>query len=41
MPAQKGKEINLSWAHLIPEGTDICPGGVNAYTNVFDEKNIQ
>jgi hypothetical protein len=39
--SQKSKDIVLSWTHQLPEGIDICPGGLNVYTNVFDESNIQ
>jgi peptidoglycan hydrolase-like protein with peptidoglycan-binding domain len=39
--AQKSKDFVLSWSHTLPDGIDICPGGLNVYTNVFDEKNIQ
>ena len=38
--SQKSKDINLSWSHQLPEKIDVCPGGINVYTNVFDEKNI-
>ncbi len=39
--AQKSRDFVLSWSHVLPVGVDICPGGLNVYTNVFDEGNIQ
>lgn len=38
--AQKSKETTLSWTHQMPEGIDVCPEGLQVYTNVFDENNI-
>lgn len=40
LEAQKNRRASFSWEHAIDKNVNVCPGGLQAYTNVFDNNNI-
>jgi hypothetical protein len=40
LEAQKNRRASFSWEHTIDKNVNVCPGGLQAYTNVFDNNNI-
>ncbi len=40
LDSQKNQNVSFSWEHSLPDNISVCPGGLQAYTNVFDKNNI-